>query len=250
MDILIDILIAPALFGLLLIAQEIGYRAGYRTKERTEGPASGQVGAVQGAVLGLLGLLLGFSFAGAGTRFIERQDLIVREANAIGTAYLRAGMLAEPHRAALRTALRDYTEHRIQVSRTLRSGLSTVARDEIDTHHQKIWTAAIEGSRADATVGLLVLPPVNEVLDVHSLRIAAGRKHLPVQILGLLIGCSVVAMGVMGYGSGLAGRRTLLLLSALIILIGTALWTTIDLDHPRVGLLKLSDAPLEALEFN
>jgi hypothetical protein len=56
-------------------------------------------------------------------------------------------------------------------------------------------------------------------------------------------------MAVMGYGCGLAGRRSTLLLSALILLIATALWTTIDLDHPRAGLLQLSDEPLELLRL-
>lgn len=249
MDILIDILIVPALFLLLFAAQEIGFRLGLRAKARSDSLGSGQVGAVQGAVLGLLGLLLGFSFAGAATRFMERQDLIAQEANAIGTAYLRADMLAEPHRGALRSAIKEYTEHRVRISRTLRSGLGTVAQEEIAGLHRKMWQAAAEGCRADSSIGLLVLPPVNEVIDLHTLRVAAGQKHLPPQILGLLICCSFVAMGVMGYGSGISGRRAMLLLSTLIVLIGTALWTTIDLDHPRAGLLKLNDAPLESLRF-
>src|SRR5690242_12223505 len=107
MALLSDLLVALALLILFLIALELGFRRGRRAAA-ADPQASPQVSAVLGALLGLLGLLLAFSFAAAGTRFLERQDLIVTEANAIGTAYLRADMLSAPHREALRTALKDY----------------------------------------------------------------------------------------------------------------------------------------------
>lgn len=247
-----DFLIVPGLLALLFVAQEVGFRAGLRTRAAAEAEAgtTGQVGAVQGALLGLLGLLLGFSFAGAASRFLERQDLITREANAIGTAYLRADMLVDPHKAALKAALRDYTAHRIEASKQFRYGLSSEVRAEIDVMHGRMWAAARDGVTANPSLAMVVLPPVNDVIDIHSLRVAAGSKHLPAQIMGMLIGCSVIAMSVMGYGAGLAGRRASLLLAALILLIGTALWTTIDFDHPRAGLLKLSEAPLKSLRFD
>lgn len=249
---LFDFLIVPGLLVMLFVAQEVGFRAGLRKRAAAEAGAgaAGQVGAVQGALLGLLGLLLGFSFAGAATRFLERQDLITREANAIGTAYLRADLLGDPHKSALKAALRDYTAHRIDASKQFRYGLSNEVLDEVQVMHGRMWTAARDGAAANLPVAVVVLPPVNDVIDIHSLRVAAGSKHLPAQIMGMLIGCSVIAMSVMGYGAGLAGRRATLLLFALIVLIGTALWTTIDFDHPRAGLLRLSEAPLKALRFD
>jgi len=248
---LMDLLIPPGLLALLFIAQEIGFRFGQhaRIASKESSEPVGQVGAVQGAVLGLLGLLLGFSFAGAASRFLERQDLITAEANAIGTAFLRADMLDDPHRAALRAAIRDYHEHRVRLSTTLRQGLSPVAIQEINDFHVRIWKAAAEGANAKVAVAMTVLPPVNDVIDVHTLRVASGRKHLPPQIVVLLLGCSVIAMSVMGYGGGLSGRRNLILLTSLIILIATALWTTIDLDRPRSGLLQLNDAVLRDLKL-
>lgn len=111
-----DISIAAGLLLLLLVALEAGFRIGRRATGGADASLSSQVGAIQGALLGLLGLLLAFSFAAAGARFLERQDLIVQEANAIGTAYLRADLLDEPHRSELRAALRRYTENRIEIS--------------------------------------------------------------------------------------------------------------------------------------
>jgi len=247
--ILQDVSIALGLLVVLMIALESGYQAGRRSASVADGPAGGQVGAIQGAILGLLALLLGFSFAGAATRFMERQDLIVREANAIGTAYLRADLLDEPHRAELQAALRRYTHDRIEPSARLRYGIDEAELAKFELHHAQIWSAATTGIDARPASTLAVLNPVNDVIDLHSTRMAAGRKHLPMLVIGLLIACSLLAIGIIGYGCGLSGRRRAPLTVSLSILIGTALWTTIDLDHPRAGLMQLSDAPLGALRF-
>ena len=95
-----------------------------------------------------------------------------------------------------------------------------------------------------------VLPPINDVIDLHSTRIAAGRKHLPGLVVGLLIACSLLALAVIGYGGGIGGHRRAPLTVSLTLLIGLSLWITIDLDHPRAGLLRLSDDPLRALRFD
>jgi len=240
-------------FGLvltLLAALEAGFRTGRRTAARRPPDSGAQIGAIQGAVLGLLGLLLAFSFSAAGSRFLERQDLIVQEANAIGTAYLRADLLAEPHRTDLRAALKRYTEHRLEVSRGLRTGFGAAELAEIERLHANIWAAARAGVAVTPAAMMGVLPPVNEVIDLHSTRLAASRKHLPPLVMGLLIACSLLAAADIGYGCGLAGRRNAPMTVSLVLLIGTALWITIDLDHPRAGFMQLSDAPLESLKFD
>jgi hypothetical protein len=242
--------LAGGLLVLLLAALELGFRAGVREARDVHPVGGTQVGTVQGAILGLLGLLLAFSFAAAGTRFLERQDLITEEANAIGTAYLRADLLDEPHRAGLRTALRRYAEHRATASRTLnREGISAPLAAEIEGLHAEIWRAASGGVADRPAVALAVLAPVNEVIDLHATRVAATRKHLPLPVMGLLVACSLLAIGVIGYGNGLAGERSVPLTVPLATLIGIALCITIDLDHPRAGLIRLSDAPLIALKL-
>jgi hypothetical protein len=112
-----------------------------------------------------------------------------------------------------------------------------------------IWAAARAGVADRPAVALAVLGPVNEVIDLHTVRLAAGRKHLPLPVVGLLVACSLLAIGVIGYGNGLGGERSATLTVPLVILISSALWITIDLDHPRAGLIQLSDAPLAALKL-
>jgi len=246
-----ELFIGVGLFVALFVAVEAGYRIGRRRAAMGDGVGGGgQVGAIQGAMLGLLGLLLGFSFAGAASRFIERQELIVQEANAIGTAYLRADVIPEPHASELRQGLADYVAHRLEASKHLAKGFPPNFGAEIAAFHARMWNAAREGVLARPAMAVAVLDPVNEVIDLHSTRMAAGRKHLPKVVLGLLIACSLLSMAVIGYGCGIGGgTRWPWLNASLAVLIAAALWTTIDLDHPRAGLIRLSDAPLEQLDL-
>ena len=248
--ILEDTAVFAGLLALLLVSLEVGYRSGLRADPERDAIASGQVGPIEGALLGLLGLLLAFSFAAAGTRFLERQDLIVREANAIGTAYLRADFLADPHRSNLRAALKEYTEHRIRATSGTRGTADPGIVSEVAALHARIWDAAKEGVRDRPELLVVVVPAINDLIDLHSLRVAAAVKHIPYAVLGLLLACSAISVAVIGYGCGTEGRRRTLMTVPLAIIIAAALWVTYDLDHPRRGLLRLDDAPLEALTFD
>lgn len=250
MPVIQDLSVALGLLLAILGALELGFRAGRRDSAAADPRAGGQIGSVQGAIIGLLGLLLGFTFAAAGGRFLERQDLIVQEANAIGTASLRADLLDPPHRLQLLTALKEYTEHRIEVASRIRDGVTTDDSAQIDRFHARMWEAARAGVEARPSAMLGVLPPINDVIDLHSTRIAAGKKRLPSLVMGLLIACSLLSMGVIGYGCGTSGRRRAPLTVPLGMLIGASLWISIDLDQPRAGLIQLSDAPLKALKFD
>jgi hypothetical protein len=241
---MILVVLIPGLLLILVAGQEIGFRFGRSAGAGRETSAVGPIATVQAGTLGLLGLLLAFSFGGAASRFIERQDLIVEEANAIGTAFLRADMLGEPHRSELRSGLAGYLASRIEVSRTLSRGIAPESLAAMSEWHDRIWTAARDGVTARPEAMLTVLGPVNDVIDLHSTRVAAARKHIPLPVMMLLIGCSVVTMLGIGFGCGLAGRRSLVMTGSMMVLIAAAIWTTIDLDHPRAGVLTLNDAPL------
>lgn len=202
------------------------------------------MGALQGAAIGLLGLLLGFAFSGSTSRFIERQDIIIREANAIGTAALRADLLDGAHRAAFRSALRAYTDDRVMLFNEVRDTQSSAIIERLAASQEVMWNAAVAGVKDRPGIVMAVLPPVNEVIDLHSVRNAASFRHLPVAVMGLLIVCAAVAMGMIGYGCGLAGARQRATAGTLAILIAASLWTTIDLDHPKLGLIRISGEPL------
>lgn len=222
---------------------ELGYRIGVRTTKR-EAPDNAHLGAVQGAILGLLGLLLGFSFAGASSRFIERQDLIVREANAIGTAYLRADLLNEPHRAALKTEVLKYADLRIALYDARKADRLAAVSTQCIEQHEAVWKAAIAGVREMPSVSNGVLPSVNEMIDLHSVRSALIRRHLPIPVAAALGLCAVVALATVGFSGGLSKRRNGWLTWSLALLFAVVLWVTLDLDYPRRGLIRVSNQPM------
>ena len=239
-----SILIPLAILATLLLTVELGYRVGKRRMRKYPADQKIETGPIQGAMLGLLGLLLGFSFAGASTRFIERQDLISREANAIGTAYRRADLLNKEDADALKAALSTYLEHRLTISREVWHALSPEDRRITAADQDRIWAATCEGVENKPAPLNMVVSVVNDVLDLHDYRVAAGRKHLPGLVLLLLALCSVLTLGVMGYASALGRHRNSLMIAAIAALVAAALWTTVDMDWSRIGLVRVSDKAL------
>src|SRR6185436_14676548 len=96
-----------------MAASAAGYRLGSRRGRQADQP-SGVVIGLRTSTIGFVALLLGFSFSITGGRFNERQHLVNDEANAIGTCYLRAGLLSQPARDHIRDALRRYTDSRLE----------------------------------------------------------------------------------------------------------------------------------------
>src|SRR5262245_15194612 len=97
----------------IVLAEECGYRLGRARGRRADSESDSPVGAMVAAELGLLAFLLAFTFGIASSRFDTRRQVLLDEANAIGTTYLRAAMLPEPQRAEVRHLLRDYVDVRI-----------------------------------------------------------------------------------------------------------------------------------------
>ena len=141
------------------------------------------------AMLGLLGLLLGFTLAMAVSRWDERRDVIVDEANAIGTLWLRAGLLEAPLRDELRDVLREYTDARIALggSRDDRAALR-VARTESELLHASIWAVVERANQPGQSNAVLssLITSANEVIDLHELRMASIENYLPAALFLLL----------------------------------------------------------------
>jgi hypothetical protein len=242
----LEVLVAVTLFGAMFLPLELSYRLGYRRKvARGDGA---QLGPIQGAVLGLLALLLGFSFAGATSRFVARQDLIVSEANAIGTAYFRADLLDEPYRRELRELLRTYTAVRIAWFNEMNLERQASLGRDAERLHPRIFQAAAQGVERVPQFAVVVLQPVNEVIDLHTARISALWRHLPLLVIAALVVCAALGLVTVGYSCGLARRRSLVFSYALGLLIAAALWMTIDLDYPRRGLMRVNQQPMIDLQ--
>ena len=145
--VLFAILLLAGMVGFLEIGRRIGIR---RVAVDAEGVREG-AGAVEGAVFGLLGLLLAFTFSGAASRFDERRHLIVEEANAIGTAYLRLDLLPAEEQPPLRDLFRSYLDSRLAAYRKLPDVKAAMTELNHSAQLQReIWTRAMAASKGEA----------------------------------------------------------------------------------------------------
>ncbi len=243
---LLLVVIPLGLLALMGAATVTGFGLGARRRRRRQ-EEQAEIGPVLGAMLGLLGLLLGFAFSGATSRYIDRDVIILHEANAIGTAYLRADLLDEPARASLKNLLRMYAADRLAMFREPDLERAAPIADRLASHQARIWALASEQARASPHLTLALLSPINEIFDVLGERNAASHRHLPTMVLALLILCAALSLGTVGYHCGLHAKGHVATAGPLALLVAAALWITIDMDYPRVGVVKLRGEPLVEL---
>jgi len=231
----------------LLTAAEIAYHVGSASRRKHgDVKLSGHAGGIQGAVLGLLGLLLGFSFAMAIGRHETRRQLVIEEANSIGTTWLRADLLPEIQRGEAKTLLRRYAETRLEAHETLkRDGDPAGILREISDLHTRLWANAVAACRqAPSPLLAPYLTTLNQTIELHASRIAALRNHVPLAVWFLLSVVACCGAWISGYGSGLLGKRFLFDLYVFPILIGVVMATIADIDQPRQGIISVSQEPL------
>ncbi len=245
--VLFNALLAAGLLAGLIACLEGCFRLGLRARKRGAEPSE-EHSTIQGAILGLQALLLGFSFALAAGRFQDRAKLIVEEANAIGTAVLRCDLMVPTARDDARALFRQYIEQRIAFYEARDEGARAAAVAAAERLQGRVWGIAATAAKATPELSEVLLPPVNEVIDLHGARMAASRRHMPGMLLGLLMVCSGVSMAAVGYGCGVAGRRNVVLTSALAVLFAGTLWAIIDMDHPRQGLIRVSQQSMLDLQ--
>jgi hypothetical protein len=222
---------------------EIGYRLGRFIGPQDEAFAK-QLGVIQGATFALVAFLIGFAFSGAGSRYVDRLDLVVKEANALGTAYLRADALAPPASAELKSVLRDYTADRISLLGLGNHATLPERLARVGAFQERMWGAAMRGTAGNPQLMLVVLPPINDVIDLHTTHLSAARRSIPLAILAMLLATAGLALGLSGFGNGQIGRRFTTLNFVYGFILAAALWMTIDLDHPFRGVIQASGQPL------
>lgn len=226
------------LFAALLGALAVGRRLGLR---HNAVDVVG-VGAVDGAVFALLGLLIAFTFSGAAARFDRRRELAIQEANAIGTAYLRLDFLPPATQPALRESFRRYVDARIAIYRAIPDMTAVREADQRARALQgEIWRQAVSACQASPgwRPDQLVLTPLNEMIDITTMRTVAAQTHPPTIIYLMLIGLALVAALLAGYGmSGSAPVSRFHAVAFALVLMSTV-YVIVDLEFPRLGLVRV-----------
>jgi hypothetical protein len=225
---------------LVLLSVEGGYCLGRYRHKCSEQEKEAPVGAMVGATLGLLGFLLAFTFGSASARFDTSRQMVLEEANAIGTTYLRAGLLSEPHRTQVRKLLREYVDVRLEAVRSNKVEQAARRSEELHGLHWEQAVAVAEKNPDSIAAGLFI-QSLNGLIDVHSKRVAVGlRSRLPGTIWIALYAVAILAMATMGYHSGLDGTRRSFAILPVAFIFSTVLWLIADLDRPQEGWLEVS----------
>jgi len=235
-----------ACYVCFLAVMEVGFRLGRRQHELSDDATVSHVGALQNALLGLLALLLGFTFAMAVTRFEARKVLVVEEANAIGTTFLRSQYLPELRRQAIARLLKEYVAARLAFNEMRDERVRVAAEATTSRMQRELWSHAAEVAMQQPTsepVGLFI-HSLNQAIDKREEIRAARDNHVPESVLWLLVGVTAVALAFVGYGSGLTGRRRFVLNAVFALLIALVLTIILDLDRPREGLIRVSQASM------
>lgn len=237
------VLITLVLFLGMLVLLEAGRRFGNRRLARDAEGARAGTGAIEGAVFALMGLLIAFTFSGAASRFDVRRNLVVEEANAIGTAYLRLDLLPAQAQPELRDLFRRYVESRLEVYRKLPDIEAAKAELMRSTGLQgEIWNRAVAaGWMEDAPppATMLLLPALNQMIDITATRTMATQLHPPTVIFALLFGLALASALLAGYGMAGGKSRNWLHMIGFAAVMAVAVYVIIDIEYPRLGLIRV-----------
>jgi hypothetical protein len=244
-------IICIGLFAILLGALAIGRWLGRRARANIDETAKSQASSLQGAILGLLALLLAFTLSMAISRYEARKQVIVDEANAIGTTYLRAKMLPPSQAAEAVNLLGRYVTLQLELYNAGydQARLQAVSQQTTQLQRQ-LWSVATTVSLEDnrsVPAGLFV-QTLNDTIDFDAKRNAAFQNRVPGVVIWLLFGVAALAVGMVGYNDGLGTRRHFIGALVIIVLLVAIIWVTIDLDLPQYGLIRVNQQSMLNLQ--
>ena len=241
--------VAVTFFVSSLVLMNLGRRLGARYLAREGTPTVSGLDTVETAVFALMGLVLAFAISGALQRFDERKQLILQEVNAIGTAYDRLGLLENPARLELKSALKAYLRGRIDlyqrgISFSFRQGAEVASEDRLARLSElktTIWDGAVKAcapadKKADC---ILILPSLNSTFDAGQLRDGANERHPPHVLFVMLFGIGLGASLLAGFGMAATKARSWAHMMIFAGGVAVALFVVTDLEYPRLGLVRV-----------
>lgn len=238
------LLVPVTIFVAMMIAAGSGHRLALRRLSGPNPDAAVGAGAIDAAALGLLGLLIAFWFSLAATHLDLRRSLIVEEANAIGTAWLRLDLLRADDRRSAQDQFRSYVDVRLaQTSDPHASDHRAGLGAQLDDLRSGIWTTTVAAvPHCDSPqAAMLLLTALNEMFDAATRHDASFNAHTPTAIVVLLAVVAVVASILFGYDLGTHKRFEWLHTTLFAALVSSTIWVIYDLEMPRYGLIRIDD---------
>ena len=249
--------IAVAVFFVMLVIEEAGYRLGLRRRKKfglTDADLGGG-GVVLNSIFALLGLILAFTYSSAVDRHELRKQTLVQEANALGTAFLRANILPEPGRAELKNVLYQYALTRVPD----KSVIDTARIFDLDERvrvigetlaaQARIWpvTQRLVLSKPPGPGEIILITGINDVLDLHTLRVAALYDKLPDAVVWMLLGITSAALSVAGFLAGIQGRMSRWRMIIMAAVLASVILVILDFDRPGNGQIQVRRLSLYSL---
>ena len=242
--------IAVIIFFLIIIFYLLGYYLRRRAIIKNPEKSKADLGSLNGTLLGLLALLLAFTFGMSNSRFDTRRQLIIEEANDIGTVVLRTDIYPDSVRQLLRAGLKEYVEARIAF------GQAGMDKDKLVTYYLKadsigkeVWAIAASYARVDniTTKTSELVPALNAMIDITTSRRAAGEATIPDSIMYFLFILCCCSAFLLGYDS--KNKIDWIVVMGLAIMLSSTVFTIIDLDRPRSGLINMDGPNQKIIEL-
>jgi hypothetical protein len=244
-------LVGVALTLIFLSLEALGFQFRRFVSSRRKSSRQGEdraadegVGSLVGAALGLLALIFGFTYAMAQERYDQRRVLVMTEARAVATSYLRFQALDEPERSQLSHLMRDYSvlrSRQIDAQRD-RTGLSALVA-QTEQSQSQIWGLVLAGLRRRPELVEPVMESTNQMFELSATRRAMVDARIPLPIeIGLVVFGTMTAFFT-GYGLELDRRHRVALLG-LFALFASVYVLVLDLERSYGGPIRVSQAPM------
>lgn len=234
---------AGLLFVGIVLCLVLGRWLRRRALVQLHGAESLNVASLEAAVFGLLGLLIAFTFSGALTRFDQRRAMVVDEANAVGTAYLRIDLLPAAAQPRLRETFRQYVDARLATYRKLPD--LDAARSELARSQQlqaDIWAQALAATRLPESrpgTDVLMMPALNQMFDITTVRVMASQMHPPRIIYVMLFSLALASALLAGYQSASRGQYDWLHGIGFAAIVAFTVYVIVDVEYPRLGWVRI-----------
>jgi hypothetical protein len=225
------------LFFLMLTAVWLGYKIGLK-KTKLENKNT----EISSSLLGLLALILGFTFAMAGSRYENRKNNLIDEANCIGTAFLRADIYPDSLKNEYKKDFKSYLDSRRDyylLDNNEKKLTASLKQSAIAS--EKLWNrATFYAKNKDYFIqSTMMMPALNAMFDSASKSNMVLNSKVPETIVYLMLTFSVIISFFIGYNSGLEKKINTKFITGFCFLICIVILITLDLDRPRRGLIKL-----------
>ena len=230
---------------------EVGYRVGRAAFARCKGEKESPASVMSQSLLALAAFMLAFAFGVVANRFEARKHLVRLEANAIGTAWLRAEFLSERDRNSSRDLMRKYVDVRVELHRNTDPENLKAVFNASDRTHSRLWEIAVKNARKDlnSPVVALYVESLNELFDIHGLRVNQGlRARIAGGIWISLVSLLVRGMISVGYQTAIAGSSRPRARAILAVSFALVISLIADLDRPGGGTIGVPYQPLTDLQ--